>query len=866
MSDILPTIQSALEGRYRLDHEIGAGGMATVYLAEDLRHERKVAIKVLKPELSAILGGERFLNEIRVTANLQHPHILPLYDSGEAAGHLYYVMPYVRGESLRQRLEREKQLVVEEAVKITAAVASALDYAHRHGVVHRDIKPANILLHDGQPLVADFGIALAVSMAGGDRLTETGLSLGTPFYMSPEQATGDHNTDGRSDVYALACVGYEMLAGDPPHTGSTTQSVLAKIVAEPPAPVTSVRPATPEHVAAALAKALEKLPADRFSSAADFAAALTTPTLATRAVPAMAKPVGSSGWLGRAAIAAVALVVGFGLGRTGRAPVTASEGLGRFALQLAPITSLATGFAIQVAMPPDGSAVAFVGRGQRGNQVFLRAMADSIPRAVRGTEGAQAAFFSPDGQRVGFWLPNRLQWVPLEGGTPTLIADNAGAFAVWTDRGEVVYTDPYGRSLLIAGPDGTGRAVAEPPDGTFQSLSPLPGGEKVLATLLAFGRSSSRVVAVSLVDGSVEDVGLPDVVMAQYVNSGHLVYQRRTGGPLMAAPYDLRSLSLAGESMAIAPDARITFRVMPQWAVAGSSLAYVPPAPFQLVIVDRQGRETVLRSDPRTYHHPRVSPDGSLVALDITDPDARDIWVVDMRSRGMSRLTVGEIANDPYWSPDGRRLAYASLRGSTRSMWMRNADGSGAADSIHGDSLDYSSGTFAPDGSSMVVSTALLGGLIAIPLDGSGAVRRVEQSRPTEAYPALSPDGRWLAYVSDESGRQEVYLRPYPSPGGRVLISLNGGSEPVWSPDGGEITYREDSGGGARLIAVRIDETDGIRVTERVPLFDVGDYVIAEDHANYDVLPDGSGFVMVKSPQAGQIQIVQHWEVQLGRR
>lgn len=206
MTEILSRLTAALADRYVIERELGQGGMATVYLAEDLKHQRRVAVKVLRPELGAIIGAERFLNEIRVTANLQHPHVLALYDSGEAGGLLYYVMPYIEGESLRDRLNREKQLSVETVVDITRAVVGALDYAHRHGVVHRDIKPENVLLHDGQPVVADFGIALAVSNAGGNRLTETGLSLGTPSYMSPEQATGDRAVDGRSDIYSLACV------------------------------------------------------------------------------------------------------------------------------------------------------------------------------------------------------------------------------------------------------------------------------------------------------------------------------------------------------------------------------------------------------------------------------------------------------------------------------------------------------------------------------------------------------------------------------------------------------------------------------------------------------------------------------------
>ncbi len=275
MSEITSRLSTALADRYKIEREIGAGGMATVFLAEDLKHHRQVAIKVLKPELAAVIGAERFLREIEIAANLTHPHILPLHDSGEADSFLYYVMPYVEGESLRDRLNREKQLSVEQALHITTTVGKALDHAHRRGVIHRDIKPENILLHDGEPFVADFGIALAVTEAGGTRLTETGLSLGTPSYMSPEQATGDRGVDARTDIYSLASVLYELLAGDPPFTGSNVQAIIAKVIGEKPTRIRIIRDTVPPQVEAALEKALAKVPADRFESAAQFATAFT---------------------------------------------------------------------------------------------------------------------------------------------------------------------------------------------------------------------------------------------------------------------------------------------------------------------------------------------------------------------------------------------------------------------------------------------------------------------------------------------------------------------------------------------------------------------------------------------------------------
>src|SRR5215203_6035248 len=237
----IESLRAALAGRYNLARELGAGGMATVYLAHDLRHDRKVAIKVLKPELAAVLGADRFIQEIKTTASLQHPHILPLFDSGSADGILFYVMPYIEGVTIREKLNRETQFGVDEAVRIAREIGDALDYAHRHGVVHRDIKPENILLHDGRAMVMDFGIALALSAAASGRMTETGLSLGTPHYMSPEQATAEKEITARSDIYSLASVLYEMLAGQPPHTGGSAQQIIMKIITETAQPLTARR-------------------------------------------------------------------------------------------------------------------------------------------------------------------------------------------------------------------------------------------------------------------------------------------------------------------------------------------------------------------------------------------------------------------------------------------------------------------------------------------------------------------------------------------------------------------------------------------------------------------------------------------------
>src|SRR5687768_3720339 len=421
MSGVPERLSAAISDRYRIERELGQGGMATVYLAQDLKHDRKVALKVLKPELAAVLGAERFVVEIKTTASLQHPHILPLFDSGTADGFLFYVMPFIKGETLRDKLNRGTQLGVEEAVRSAREVADALDYAHRNGVNHRDIKPENILLHDGRPMVADFGIALAVSAAAGGRMTETGLSLGTPHYMSPEQATADKEITGRSDVYSLASVLYEMLAGNPPHVGSSAQQIIMKIIAEPAAPVTQWRKAVPPNVEAALDKGLEKLPADRFATAKEFSDALANPGFATTT------PVASRGTDTRttqrrrvATLAAVAAVgaIAFLLGRLATASNTNKEPRATFST-LEPgadeewtLNANFEGFAIS----PDGRNVALTVRSRNTSGIIIRTLDSLGARRLPNTAGATAPFWSPNGRSLGFFSDGRLRVIDLATG------------------------------------------------------------------------------------------------------------------------------------------------------------------------------------------------------------------------------------------------------------------------------------------------------------------------------------------------------------------------------------------------------------------------------------------------------------------
>ena len=470
ISSTQTVLQAALSAHYGLERELGRGGMATVYLARDLRHRRQVAIKVLHPEIAAMLGPDRFLREIELTASLQHPHILALFDSGavpvgesgrgEGTALLYYVMPFVDGETLRARLDRERQLPVDAAVQLAREMADALAYAHAHGVIHRDVKPENVLLQGGHALVADFGVALAVQHAGGGRMTQTGISLGTPQYMAPEQATGEKTVDHRADVYSLGVVLYEMLAGAPPFTAPTVQGVVARLLTEEPARVETRRRAVPLHVADAVHRALEKLPADRFESAGAFAMAVSAPDAGH--VP-IARRAGSRG-MGMqrfrrlhpmvATVAAVtalaaAAAAGWAIGRASpsQSVATAARGPVRFLIEPDSGYFLGSGSSWYSApvIAPDGQTVVYAASGPRGARLYARGVGDLTSRPLNGTEGGDWPFFSPNGEWVGFVSRGTIRKVRLDGGSPVIVGEIPSTTGFlfspsWMPDDEIIYS------------------------------------------------------------------------------------------------------------------------------------------------------------------------------------------------------------------------------------------------------------------------------------------------------------------------------------------------------------------------------------------------------------------------------------------
>ncbi|MEX2179189.1 MAG: protein kinase [Gemmatimonadaceae bacterium] len=857
---------ASLGDRYRLEREIGAGGMATVYLAHDPRHDRQVAIKVLRPELSAVLGGDRFLNEIRIAAQLQHPHILALYDSGSAEGLLYYVMPWVAGESLRRRLERERQLPVADAIRIAREVADALEYAHRQGVVHRDIKPDNILLHDGRALVADFGIALAVRNAGGTRLTGTGFSMGTPRYMSPEQVAAERDVDGRSDVYSLGCVLYEMLAGEPPHTGPTAQAILARTIADPPRPITELRDTVPAHVAAALHTSLAKLPADRFGSAAEFAEALASPVGAELALATPRKPrQRAMAAAGVGALAMLILVGGWLLGtRSLRAP---SQSMPPSRLSIPAVGLSQAGSDLRyrsLGLLADGDGVVYA-TGSSGDRRLLvsHRFVDNEAKPIPGTVDMYAPDVSPDGR----WFFAR-KWrgsgvrLPVEGTAvgislaETASIDTSAAstmtFGAWHPDGSVWLTRQPFQTIERVTPAGDDTVVMFSGLEGVRLQQILADGRTALAIEVPSGGTSGRCVAVDLRTGRISLLVDEPIVQARHT-AGFLVYARPDGA-FLAAPFDARSRRVTGDAVTIAEGVVLAYAGEAQFAVArNGTVAYIPTEPSTLVLVDRAGNAKLATAERRNFHNPRFSPDGRRIAVDFNTNDGRDVWVLDREQSTLTRVSFDRAGADADWTPDSRSLTYRTDRYGRATLIKIGLGSASAPDSLYrwGNPTSW-----LPDGSAFVAFSNDSIGLVRN--GGRGPFEGVLPRRFGELSLELSPDGRWLAFVSRQNGEREVFVRRLDGQGEVVQVSQSGGAEPVWGRSGRELFYRTLAAGSEELVLAKLEIEPRFRVQSRTPLFSVADFLGAAPHANYDVSPDGRTLVMVRRSPSTRIVVIQN--------
>ncbi|MDQ3244492.1 MAG: serine/threonine-protein kinase, partial [Gemmatimonadota bacterium] len=819
------------------------------------------------PELAQALGPERFLREIEIAAQLSHPRIVPLLDSGSADGLLFYVMPFVEGESVRQRLVRERQLPVDDALEISRQAAAALAYAHSRGVVHRDIKPENILLSGGETLVADFGIARAVEAAGASRLTETGLAVGTPTYMSPEQAAGEMDVDGRSDIYSLGCVLYEMLAGEPPFTGPTAQAITARKLGHPAPNVAMVRESAPPAVAEAVRKALAPVPADRYATATQFAEALRP--LGESARAQHREPVAGKSWGRERALwltlgAVVALLAAFGARwwPWGRAPDPAAPV--RAVVSLPPGVRVTRGPGYptsSVALSPDGRTLVIAGTSADGQRLYRRPLDRLEATPLAGTEGGSSPFFSPDGAWIGFFADGGLRKLPAGGGAAVDIGTVPGFLAgvSWSLDDRIVFGSGVSGPVYAVGAGG----------GDAQRLTRLEGSEighrhpQILpdARTLLF-ETGGRIYAVDLTTG--RRAVLAPGTSPRHAASGHLIFGR--GTTLLGARFDPARLTLTGPAVPLVEGvARAGAPEMLHYSISRSgALAYVPGAmAHELVLVDADGKERLLTGEWLAFENPQFSPDGRRLAVAtgrrLGDP--ADIWIHDLRTGAASRLTF-EGGRAPVWRPDGAAVTFSKL-GDRRGIYTKAADGGGDAELLLAiDEFHWLVG-WTPDGRSLAFGvlerTSESKTLSSIVSLTAGESRRVVG--PGSIWGGrLSPDGRWLAYYTLESGRFQVFVTPFPGGRARWLISEEGGRDPTWGSDGTEVYYRS----GDRLVAARIDTTAGVRVLRRrlvlapfsPPLYD-----------DYDIHPDGRTLTLVRPrDESGRdIVLVLDWFTEVRR-
>ena len=875
-----------MSDHYLVERELGRGGMATVYLARDVKHDRYVAIKVLHPELAAALGGERFLSEIKTTAKLQHPHILQLLDSGDADGLLYYVMPYVEGETLRGRLERERQLPIGDAIRIAREVADALAAAHAHGIIHRDIKPENILLQGDHALVADFGIALAVQQAGGSRMTQTGLSLGTPQYMSPEQAMGEKVIDARSDIYALGAVTYEMLVGEPPFTGPSVQAIVARLMSEDPRSIVAQRKAVDESVEYAVMRALEKLPADRFATAHEFAAALSEAapdasskrTSSSRGTHA-ARGAKAAGLRRRKAMVPLgaALVVGAMLAGTG-AWTAASRRNDNQTVSFTvepPANDGVRQTTTDVDVSRDGTILAFAAQSDTSWMLYMRSLADVDAHPVPGTTGFWLSAFAPDGKRVAFVSGDlKLRVAPIDGGAAVTVAQLARPWSglAWADdKTIVVGSQPSGEGLwLFNTTGGSPRQVLKAKAPSIHG-KPFVGddGETVFFLDWGPGFTEDDYLAIgSLKTGRFETSKLLANGIVGVVD-GRVLYTT-AGGALMAVRFDRRSYKVSGN-----PEHLIDGLTKADHRTAALSLSgtliYERGQPTErLVVADSAGMQPI-STDDRTLvalgqfsGTVRYSPDGRHVAVNVqeerSDVTTSDIWTFDVAARTFTPLTTRGDVMGPEWTPDGRRLVFIRWFEKKPGIFWQAVDGSDSATSLiqlpEGQSVYEVSVT--PDGRGIVYCTgsiAMEGRVFAyyLPFGERVPEKLLETDGNRSSCNArVSRDGRWLAYVLTSGTQPQVHVRPFRSAGGRVQVSIDGGDSPVWSPDGNRLYYR--SAGGSITAATISSGAASPTVTKRERMPGIRGITL------YDVAPGGNRIVMTQSSDGHkQIVVTTNW-------
>jgi Tol biopolymer transport system component len=885
-------------GPYEITGPLGAGGMGEVYRARDARLSRDVALKVLREAFAADAERmARFEREAKVLASLNHPNIASIYGLEESNGVRALIMELVEGPTLAERITRGA-LPVEEALIIARQIAEGLEYAHERGIIHRDLKPGNVkVTADGHVKLLDFGLAKALEGETAEEdlqnsptlsmaATRAGVLLGTAAYMSPEQARGKR-VDRRTDIWAFGCVLCELLTGKTAFAGETISDTLAAVIRGEP-DWKSLPASVPRRIRALLGRCLEKNLKQRLQAIGEARIVLDEAIAGTpeEAAPA---PAGATQPLWRHALpwalASVAIAFAIALAalywRGNQAePRQVMQASLVLPEPLAGVFSPNPGSPI--ALSADGSRLVFAGApAGKPPQLYVRPLEQQTATPIPGTEGAIAPFFSPDGRWIGFFADGKLRRVSLQGGPATALCDATIPHgASWSSDGSIIYAPNLGSGLLRIPSEGGTPQTLTTPDAKQQELSHrwpqmLPGNKAVLFTIQVTTQSSydeARIAVLSLQTGKWRTI-LEGGSYARYVASGHIVYAH--AGTLMVVPFDVARLQVTGSPAPVQEGVITTAATSggAEYDVAESGLlAYVPgsarPPERSLVWVDRQGVSRELAVPLNSYAMPRISPDGKLVAVQVMSGGPEDLWIYEFERNTLMRFTFGGGAAYPIWTPDSRRIIFRT-RMPAFSFRSKAANGVGAEESVLGKDFDDFGATpssVSPDGKTLLFERhgpTGAAGAYTIPLEGSGKAQAVLQSNFGQMQATYSPDGHWMVYTSNESGRDEIYVQPFPGPGGKWLLSADGGAYPRWAQNGREIFFRSED----RMMSVPVETQPTFKVGTARMLFRGGGYVAL---GNYDVAPDSQHFLMIKEKEAPasakELNIILHWTDELRRR